>query len=365
MKLQYLRRALMVLSLLFLLLLGLIAAQGATPPISISFSRVMDFGMVGITVHQTARLNVVNLSGTVAGSPTTSSSTPVSPCKAELMFLDNTGKTFINTAGQPIDTLLTLAPGQSGSLDLNADGLQGNIGSRVEVHAVIKDGVQQPAPLNSVFSCFNVPTLEVFDNATGKTTALFSNAVSSLSVGPLQVSAGSLAIPVSLGSQVLSFGMLGITRDQEARLNAVYVQNASVVPLSVPSASANPSQISVGLPQHLDLAFVDSNGNAILDGSGQPIKKSVTLNPGESGFLDLNSTSSAPPRILFDPEGRAEVRGVINVVSPSPLGSIPVIIPQTGVLGTLEVFNSLDNKTTVVLPAVQLPTLQIRLQSGQ
>jgi hypothetical protein len=65
------------------------------------------------------------------------------------------------------------------------------------------------------------------------------------------------------------FGTVGITPTQTARLNVVN------------TATNGGSQTRV-------LKFLDAAGNVILDDSGNPLTKTVTLGPGQSAHLDLN-----------------------------------------------------------------------------
>jgi len=120
--------------------------------------------MLDITAGQTARLNVVNA---LPQPPPIYPSPP--PTRLTLMFVDGNGNPF-NIAGAPLQTTVTLGPGQSAFLDLNGDALP--VGppvypspppQRVQIRAVLPscDGCDQG---------FVIPTLEMFDNATGKTT---------------------------------------------------------------------------------------------------------------------------------------------------------------------------------------------------
>jgi len=85
------------------------------------------------------------------------------------MFVDGTGNPF-NIGGVQVQTNVTLIPGQSAFLDLNADAIPsgppnmpGGTQSRTQIRAIISkcDGCNKG---------FVVPTLELFDNTTGRTT---------------------------------------------------------------------------------------------------------------------------------------------------------------------------------------------------
>jgi len=117
------------------------------------------FGMVGIAAGQTARLNVVN-------------AVPIGPpVRVTLMFVDGNGNPF-NIGGVLLQTTVRLSPGQSSFLDLNGDAIP--VGppiippgspTRTQIRALVSD-------CEGCSSGLVVPTLEVFDNVTGKTTLM-------------------------------------------------------------------------------------------------------------------------------------------------------------------------------------------------
>src|SRR5262249_6515069 len=121
------------------------------------------FGMLGITPGQTARLNVVN--AIPVGPPTI----PVGPpIRVTLMFVDGNGNPF-SIAGVPLQTTVTLGPGQSGFLDVNGDAIPSGPPiipsgppTRVEIRALVSE-------CEGCSTGLVVPTLEVFENATGRT----------------------------------------------------------------------------------------------------------------------------------------------------------------------------------------------------
>jgi hypothetical protein len=123
-------------------------------------ARPIYFGAVGLANLQVARLNVVNI-----GDPTI---TPPGPCRVGLSFLDDQGVIVNYRNGRPAATELDLPKGVSRSLDMSAA-------------AIIIDGVRRqfrglvvlpPPPTNgSADPCANViPTLEIFEQRTGRTT---------------------------------------------------------------------------------------------------------------------------------------------------------------------------------------------------
>jgi hypothetical protein len=131
------------------------------------------FGMVGLARAQTARLMVVNIAD--PNDPTT----PRDPCRVTLGFVDTSGQPFVDQARQPIAKEVNVLAGQAALLDLRFDAVaDGNDWratpldrtGRVEFRA----GLQFPAGLPSDPCRDVVPTLEVFDNLTGRTMVLYA-----------------------------------------------------------------------------------------------------------------------------------------------------------------------------------------------
>jgi hypothetical protein len=113
------------------------------------------FGVVGIAAGQTLRVNVAN----VAFPPD-----PMSPtCMAEVSFRMSDGSLH----GTP--SRHTLAPGEAGFVDLTASDV-GILGppTRVQVRAILMVGML-PRHCKRLL----VPSLEIFDDATGKTMVLY------------------------------------------------------------------------------------------------------------------------------------------------------------------------------------------------
>jgi hypothetical protein len=115
-------------------------------------------GMVGLAAGQIARLNVLN-PGTegpiIAGAN----------CAAQL--------SFVNAAGVVVKTApVNVMPGQSTPFDLYRDvDLASVAGLRVEIRATIQAPGAMPtaASTSTAATCRLIPTLEVFDEATGRT----------------------------------------------------------------------------------------------------------------------------------------------------------------------------------------------------
>lgn len=111
------------------------------------------------------------------------------------------------------------------------------------------------------------------------------------------------------------FGMVGLTRGQTARLNAVNTGN--------PDESACP----------VELSFVDSMGNTV------GIVPCI-IPPGEADFLDLDAAS------LGRPETRVQIRATVAIGGPRRR---EVKACAKNLRLTLEVFDTDTGKTAVIL----------------
>lgn len=128
------------------------------------FAPVVQFGLLGITRGQTARLSVANVSS--PDNPLV----PPDPCRVTISFIDADGNVLLNNAGQPVRREVTLEPGHSAFLQINGDNLvprdQVRLNFRPLVTVMPADPNLPPDP------CF--PTLEVINNTTGRTSLLYS-----------------------------------------------------------------------------------------------------------------------------------------------------------------------------------------------
>jgi hypothetical protein len=132
-------------------------------------------GMIGITRGQTVRLNVVNLAVAVDGQ------TPPDPCRVVLTFRDGNGRPFTDQKGNVVRRAVELQTGESAFLDLNGDLFAGpstnadTTGSvRLQLRPFVRVLQQPPPDPDHQFPpdpCR--ATMEVFDNASGR-TSLFS-----------------------------------------------------------------------------------------------------------------------------------------------------------------------------------------------
>ena len=122
------------------------------------------FAIVGVATGQSARVNALNL-----GSM---SSTADSSCSVTLQFLDTQGQ-------QLKQSVVTLGSGKGASLDLSRDQAPGD-DARVQIRVVLLFGYSggaAPGPdVLQQFDCNIVPSLEVYDNNTGRTSFILTDA---------------------------------------------------------------------------------------------------------------------------------------------------------------------------------------------
>lgn len=124
----------------------------------------LGFAMIGIASGESARVNALNMGTGLQGQN--------SSCSVTLQFLDAQGQLLKQSA-------ITLQPGKAGSLDLSSDELPGT-DSRTEVRAVLRfgysGGANPPPAILQQFDCNIVPSLEVYDNDTGRTSFVLTEA---------------------------------------------------------------------------------------------------------------------------------------------------------------------------------------------
>ncbi len=235
------------------------------------------FGMIGIVRDQMARLSVADIGG---------ASPPEPDAPVELLFLDGSGATLARS-------VVTVSGGAAASLDLRGDSL-GIIGpnDRMQVRAVVRAlGNRKPAV---------VPTLELFDTVTGRTTVSYPWAATDGK--PLRF--GSPRRPDPPG-----YGAVGLVRGQTARLNVVGIGNPDEEPAPV------------------ELLFLDAGGAIV----GRRI---VDTSAGRSAHLDLRWSD------IGNPNERQQVRALVRLVESAT--------PRLAV--TLEVFDDATGRTVVVYP---------------
>jgi hypothetical protein len=137
------------------------------PPIHIRTERNSNSsGMVGLAQGQTIRINVVNLGGIISS--------------VRLNFRDADGQLLRRSDGSIVQHSVNLEPGRATSLDLNYDELPPSP-IRLQLRAVVRfappgtesesGGFERTQPVHDDF----VTTVEVFDNATGRTQVAFTD----------------------------------------------------------------------------------------------------------------------------------------------------------------------------------------------
>lgn len=114
----------------------------------------------------------------------------------------------------------------------------------------------------------------------------------------------------------IQFALTGITADQTARLTVSAVTDRAVPP--------GPCRVTLG--------FVDPHGHPLLNSDGRILESQVTLQAGESAFLDL--TSASRTRLNFRPV----------VVEQSGGGNSSICLPQ------LEIIDNATQSTVVINP---------------
>jgi hypothetical protein len=124
-------------------------------------------------------------------------------------------------------------------------------------------------------------------------------------------------------------GIVGIVQGQTARLNALNPGVAS--PL-------------MGVPCSGLLTFLDDGGKLLKS-------KTVTLAPGASSPIELDSVID----LALAVDQRREIRATITIppVLP-PSGSTTAVAPVCKLIGTLEIFNTIDGHTLVTLGTVHM-----------
>jgi hypothetical protein len=245
--------------------LGVAHAQGGASP---ALAASPNFSLLGLALNQSLRINVV--------APTAQPGFPPNPCSAALSFLD----TNRNSVGP--NKSVNLNPGQSASLDLNANALLQRFGQRAEVRPIAI--TYPPSPC--------IVSAEVFDNFTAFSILVVPATAVLVAPGPSEIA-----------PSPAQFGMQGPALGQVSRLNvAAYAPNPAYPP--------DPCVASLG--------FADRNGNAV-----GPVT-TVGLNPGQSASLDLNSSTvitnlGISSFALFGQ--RVEVRPVVTLVQTSAVNA--------------------------------------------
>lgn len=139
-------------------LLAFAGMSQAQPPV---FPVMRTLGVVGITTGQTARIAVLN-----GGSPLPTA-LAAAHCTAVVTFLNDQGA-VLKTATVTVDA------GKSATVDLNRDTDVPAGTPRVEIHATVAATPVAGTGPQPMRFCSVTPTLQVFDNASGKTTVVLA-----------------------------------------------------------------------------------------------------------------------------------------------------------------------------------------------
>jgi hypothetical protein len=126
------------------------------------------YTLVGITHGQSIRINASNIN-------LTDPNTPPDPCRVRLAFVDSDGTILTNPrTGEAVGRTVTLQNGQSVFLHVDADEFftgdtaPGRLELRPVFRSVTLSSNAQPRPLRCV------PSVEVIDNATFKTSFVYA-----------------------------------------------------------------------------------------------------------------------------------------------------------------------------------------------
>ncbi|HXI90159.1 MAG TPA: hypothetical protein VNO24_09110 [Blastocatellia bacterium] len=138
----------------------------------------------------------------------------------------------------------------------------------------------------------------------------------------------------------ISFGMVGITQGQTARINV-----ANVLTANDPSYPPGPTRVV--------LIFLNSDGQLFRNRDGSPIRRVAMLERGQATFLDLNFDEFPPGPT------RIHLRAVVTALPP---GSTDNALPPGPIVPTVEVITNANGRTVFALsgaPAVrQVPPPQ-------
>ncbi len=203
---------------------------------------------VGVTLGQTARINVVN-------SPDPNSSIPPGPVTVEMCFHDSNGDLILDRSRRPVQKTATIDPHHGDFLDLNGNLVAGP-GARVVIIPCVRI-------LRISEGTLAIPTIEMFNNLLKTTFVLSPGTARGFDPQP------DPPVPPEI-----AFGLVGITQGVTARLYVLNAQNPNV---------GDPHE-----PVTVEIEFHDANGNSFLDRTGRQARKIVILDPNQADFLELN-----------------------------------------------------------------------------
>ena len=142
------------------------AAQVAPLPGPTTNTITLSFGVIGLASGESVRINVLNLVRT----PPPLGIAQI-PCRTELSFYDADGKLLKQKV---VDNL---GFGRADFVDLDRAEITSATG-RVQVAAAVKVGSNQS------FFCSITPTIEVYDDATGRASTVLTNTASQSLIVP-------------------------------------------------------------------------------------------------------------------------------------------------------------------------------------
>ena len=142
-----------------------VQAQDTAPQLPDHYS----FGMVGITQGQTLRVNVSNV------ITANDSHWPPGPIRVAIIVVNSRGELLRFRDGSLVRKVGFLERGESTFLDLNGDDIQWPPGPvRLQVRAVVN--AWPPGPIDVAIPYDSaVPSVEVFNNANGRTVLFIGN----------------------------------------------------------------------------------------------------------------------------------------------------------------------------------------------
>jgi hypothetical protein len=132
-----------------------------------------------------------------------------------------------------------------------------------------------------------------------------------------------------------TFGMVGVARTQTIRLNVVNLQ-----------PPPDPDRGSLAPPCRVLLSFRDAVGQPFTNNDGQPVSRTVELQPGESAFLDLDGATLGA--IDTNASGRTELRPFVRVLQTPP--DPDKQFPPDPCRASAEVFDNQTLQTSFVMP---------------
>lgn len=130
------------------------------------------------------------------------------------------------------------------------------------------------------------------------------------------------------------FGLVGITRNQVARLSV-----SNIHALLIDGLPPGPIRV--------EMSFVDADGNPLLTGDGQVVRRVVMLEAGHSAFLQIEANN-----LLSRDANRLNFRPVVSV-QPPPVGDRNVPPPTNDrIVPTFEVIEGSTARTVLLYPGV-------------